>query len=444
MSKFQVGSIIFFIAVAILALLIFSGIIPTPGRDPQNNPTDVRLSVWGTLPTSQVQNAFLDIRKAVGNTITVAYTQKNAEDLEVELLRAASRNESPDLVLFPADYLLEINETLFALPEETISERTLKDTFVEASELLVSPEGVMALPFVIDPMVMYWNRDLFNKDRVAAPPRTWDEVLALAGTLTKTDGRGLILQSAAALGESRNVNHYKEIASLFFLQGGDGIVARDNVTHQPYVLFGGNEVEKGTRTPAVSALSFYTGFANVRAAHYSWNGLFPSSLDAFVEGKVALYFGPASDRRVISNKNPNLNFDVAPVPQLSTARNVTFGRIYALGFPKGSKNTQSAFAFAWALTAGNSEIAKTAAETLGLAPARRTLLAQAGPDSASDVFYKEALISRAWLDPSPQQTSVIFARMINETLSEATSAAEAITSARTQINALLKELFIER
>ncbi|MCD5396682.1 MAG: hypothetical protein LRZ98_00730 [Candidatus Pacebacteria bacterium] len=40
----------------------------------------------------------------------------------------------------------------------------------------------------------------------------------------------------------------------------------------------------------------------------------PNSRDVFLSGKLATYFGFSSELRGLRLKNPNLNFDIAMVP----------------------------------------------------------------------------------------------------------------------------------
>jgi len=439
MNIFQLGTIIFFMAVAVLALLIFSGIIPTPGSEGNQTPND-KLVVWGTLPLAQMKTAFSEIENQAISKIKVTYVKKDKETLELELLRASDNDASPDIVLFPADSLLQIDDMLLPLPETSVNERYIKDTFIEGGDIFITPVGVIALPLLVDPLMMYWNRDLFNKERLTDPPKTWDDVRSLTQVLTKTDGRGQILQSAVAIGESRNVNHLKDIVSLFFLQAGDGIILRNKETHEPYVFLGGAGINNEEQTPAVSALSFYTGFANVRASNYSWSGSFSSSLESFIEGSVAMYFAPASDYSVIVNKNPHLNFDVAAIPQLKNTNDVNFGRIYALGLSKKGKNKANAIAFSKALTSTNDGATNIFVKTFSLPPARRSLLKDGTSDATLSVFYKEALISKEWLDPKSEKSDSIFMRMVSDTLSESIKPDGAISFASAQLSLLLREI----
>ena len=59
-----------------------------------------------------------------------------------------------------------------------------------------------------------------------------------------------------------------------------------------------------------SVLRFYTQFADPAKETYSWNKTFQNDKNAFISGKLAFYFGYASEYKDIQQKNPNLRFDI--------------------------------------------------------------------------------------------------------------------------------------
>ncbi|MEZ4103330.1 MAG: hypothetical protein R3B55_02090 [Candidatus Paceibacterota bacterium] len=143
----------------------------------------------------------------------------------------------------------------------------------------------------------------------------------------------------------------------------------------------------------------------------------PDSLTAFVGGDLSIYFGFASEIPLIEKINPNLNFDIANLPQVEGSQNVlTYSNIHALAIPKTSKNPQGAFYVAGQLA--NGQLAAPFSFVSGLTPARRDLLT---PSSSltkfTDVYYKSAIASRSWVDPSYSETNKIFSDMVENVLS---------------------------
>lgn len=440
MSKYQLGFILFFVSVGVLGVLVFAGIIDLPGED--NNPVSqeaVTLTMWGTLDSNEVGGVFTRFNEAYRDRYRISYIQKNKESLELDFLRAVSAGQVPDIILFPHDLLVSLEEQLYTIPETSLTKRQYRELFIEGTEIYIKSDGVAALPILADPLVMYWNRDLFNNERITEVPRTWDDVLTTARLLTKKDNRQKILQSAIALGESRNINHFKDVISLLFIQTGDFIIQRAEEGGLE-LLFGSSALATEKELiPAESALAFYTGFADAKLSHYSWNASFSSSLDAFVSGDLAMYFGPASDLERIKERNPHLNFDVAPVPQLSgTPRDLTYARFYALGVSKLSPNVGRALDALFLLTISDNDNQRAFSSRLSLPPVKRILVTEGSTDPFVSVFYNEAAIARTWIDPNPQETERVFANMVNSIVSNATQESQAVTNAQTQLRDLLK------
>jgi len=54
-----------------------------------------------------------------------------------------------------------------------------------------------------------------------------------------------------------------------------------------------------------------------------------------------MYIGYFKDQDLINEKNPNLNFSISEMPQLTNS-NVNFGKIYGFMVSKQSKNASAA------------------------------------------------------------------------------------------------------
>ena len=65
---------------------------------------------------------------------------------------------------------------------------------------------------------------------------------------------------------------------------------------------------------AANALNFYTSFATDQ--NNVWDNTLDPSILAFSKGNLAMYFGYSWDYFTIKQDNPNLNFQMVPVPQL--------------------------------------------------------------------------------------------------------------------------------
>jgi len=93
---------------------------------------------------------------------------------------------------------------------------------------------------------------------------------------------------------------------------------------------------------AADALKFYTSFAlppgNV------WDETLETSLKAFANGSLAMYFGYARDQTLIKSINPDLSFEIHPVPALPD-RNQTIVSYWVEGISSKTKHQKEALIF---------------------------------------------------------------------------------------------------
>ncbi|MEN9622242.1 MAG: hypothetical protein RLZZ67_676, partial [Candidatus Parcubacteria bacterium] len=292
---------------------------------------------------------------------------------------------------------------------------------------------VIGFPFSVDPLVMYWNRDIFTDAGSSLPPTTWTEFFTLAPKITRKDDKGNIVQSLVAFGETRNVTHAKNMISLLAIQAGTPIVTRDVQGQFVSVL----ETSKGGLVPAEQALSYYTEFSNPNKASYSWNRSLPNDKNAFVAGKLAVYFGSASELASIRAANPNLNFDVAAIPQAGVgSKKAVFGTMNAIAILKSSKNPASAFIAATNLSGATLQAIWL--DQSGFPPVRRDMFSKMPGDAYKSVFYQSALISTAWLDPNRDASNEVFTRLVDNVTSGKLRISESVRAASLELNNLIR------
>ncbi|MEK7680730.1 MAG: hypothetical protein AAB348_01620, partial [Patescibacteria group bacterium] len=78
-----------------------------------------------------------------------------------------------------------------------------------------------------------------------------------------------------------------------------------------------NRVGADRLNAAFPILNFYTDFANSTRDTYSWSGEAPSSLDSFINGSLGMFFGFNYHDAIIKARNPQLNFEIISMLQLS-------------------------------------------------------------------------------------------------------------------------------
>ncbi len=427
MSKFQIILLAvfgFFILIAVLVFSFYKG----------SSSSQSTVTLWGTLPANAVGTLLSNISIA-DETVVIRYAEKNPSTIQADFTEALARGKGPDLVILPQDEIWLAKDKLAVIPFASISAREFADAFVEGGETFLSSAGVYALPLTIDPLVLYYNRDMLSTAGFARPLAYWDEIYAQATKLTRRDAAGNITQSTIALGETRNIPDFKEILSLLLLQAGSpvtqliaGDVLRSALLENPGLPV----------APAESALDFYTQFANPSKPFYSWNKSLPEAQTHFAVGDAAYYLGLASELSAIKKKSPTLNFAVANVPQSRVAgRAITTGKIYGVALSRATMNRAGALSAALRLI--SAENAAELAKLTGLPPARRDLLSAEPTDANESVFYDAALQTRAWLDPNPAGTRAAFQEAIENVTGGRLRVSQALSVASEKINNLSKD-----
>lgn len=432
--NFQTLFLVIFGVFLVLGTFVFGGIIPSPGGKEAVSVASGDIKIWGTVPSDIVSKTVTEgIRDTLPN-VRIFYERKSPASLDTELIEALASGEGPDIVFLPESLILRYREKIAPLSYEAFPERNFRDSFIQGSELLLFPEGVLALPIFADPMVMYWNRTMFSSAGLSRPPAFWDEFLTLPSSLTKKDPTGRILKSAVAFGEYANVSNAKDILVLLALQSGNRFVVFDEGS-----LVSSFEGDASKRIPsAEEVFRFYTDFADPKKTVYSWNRSLPISQNAFAAQTLAVYFGFASEISMLRQKNPNFDFDVAVVPQIRDYdTRSTLAHITSAAMMKTSKN--QAVAQYLVQYIASAPIAEELAQSAGLPPVRRDLLAKKPADPTESVFYDSGIIGTSWLDPDPRATASLFRNAIEAVLSGTASLSDAIKRTNNELALLLEK-----
>jgi ABC-type glycerol-3-phosphate transport system substrate-binding protein len=415
-----------------IALMIFGGVIKTPQRGASIQiQASGSVSMWGPFVSTTISERINTFNNENEN-IQLSYVGKNIQNYDIELLEAFASGNAPDIIILPHNLISRYRDKVIILNEITLPERNFKDLYSQGAEIFRTPEGTVGLPLGVDPLVMYYNRDLLDSGGVVQPPQFWNEdFLTFVQAVTQVDSDGLDVNVAAtALGETSNIKHSTEILSALFMQLGNPITFFNQSSLPESSIKDASTV---SNAPGSTALEYFTQFVDSSDDLYSWNKALPEARDAFAAEKLAVYFGFASELLDIQRKNPNLNFDVAPLPQIKELnKKLTYGNFYALAIPKTSINASSALSVAGALTTGAYNVDLLGA--FSLQPVRRDLLAVNPPNPYQKIFYNSALIARGWYNPNPVTVDTLFESMVNGVNSGQFTPSRAITELNQKIN----------
>jgi len=238
--------------------------------------------------------------------------------------------------------------------------------------------------------------------------------------LIRRDFDRTINRSVVAMGEYANVRNSFGVISALTLQGGSvGVTENEDKEYRVSLRSSSNG-----SNPLQTAVDFYTRFSKPSNSLYSWNRSFQEDRAMFVSEDLAFYFGFSSEGQTIEKINPNLNFDIAEIPQGASATvRRTYGKFYALSLLKSSDNVRGAESVL--LTLGGSSVAEKIAIESNMAPAHSNLVSLGSNDTYGRISYVAAGVALGWLNPNMEKTDDIFENMtkdVNENRRDLTSA----------------------
>lgn len=409
------------------------------------------VTVWGTFEEARVQAVLRAASETDDRLNGVTYERKDSATFQADLTDALASGTGPDLFFMSQDWAVHDAPKTTHIAFNSLSQTQFQNTFLSAAEPFIGSDGIIAVPVVADPLVLFWNRDLLANAGMTAPPKYWDEFLGAVSKLTVKGDSGVIQKSGLAMGEYRNIANAKDILAILILQAGGSLTNTDPSTGR---LFSALAPQQGQSNQAsLAALRFYTEFADPSADDYSWNRSLPEAMTAFAQGDVALYVGHASESALIRQTNPNLSFAMAALPQVRSAEHPKdFATVYGLAIPRTARNPQGALTVAYIFASPT--ISQGLGTVLGMGSALRgvaaastqvkatepgtldALLATA-PKSEQDLINSQSYISQSWRDPDPVATDDIFRAMIEDTVSGALKPQDALSRADKSFNQLL-------
>ena len=301
----------------------------------------------------------------------------------------------------------------------TPTAKQIQDTYVGAvASDVIRPEinaqgqpvkNIWGIPLAVDTLVLYYNKALLDAAGIAEPPKTWEDFQKDVKLLTKISSDNKILQSGAALGTSKNVLRSIDILALLMMQNGTVMVGENNY---PSFNLMPQEVKLPT-TPAAQALQFYTDFANSVKEVYSWNADMPESLDAFVRGQTAFFFGYAYHLPFIKARAPKMNFNIVAVPQVNPIAPVNFASYWVETISKKTSHPNEAWDFL--LFSAKAENVVKYLEKVKKPTALRSLIAGQKEDPDLQAFANELLTAKSWYrGKDTTKAEAYFAGMIDD------------------------------
>jgi len=414
--------------IAFLAfVLVGQGCTRAPSAATVTASQPLTINVWGVNDDFDVYRSAFDAYRADHPNVSFNYRRFRLEEYEDELLNAFAEDRGPDIFMVHNTWTDKYLAKLAPMPaqasvayrvqqgrkqvwelrtEASITNRQYKNDFADVAvadtmrSVNVAPAGsspvlqerVIGMPTGIDTMAMYYNKDILNIAGIPTPPTTWDEFVQQVTTITQYDPDRKITQSAAGIGTSNNVERAVDLLTALMIQNGtemsdaSGFPAFNKV---PDTLRNVRDVP-----PAYQALQFYTDFANPDKETYTWNGEMPNSLDAFIQGQTAFFFGYAYHYDQIRSRAPKLNLGIASLPQIQGQSPKNVANYWYFGVAKKSAHQTIAWNFLNRLV--DPAMLPAVLEAAGRPSARKSLLSGQLESERLGVFAAQVLTAESW------------------------------------------------
>lgn len=407
-------------------------------KEAQEKIQPITLNYWRVWDGQDSFNDIISAYRALHPNVTIKYRKLRYEEYEQELINSFAEDRGPDIFSINAGWVGRYQSKIAPLPPSitmayqtvtgTIQKQTkvelktsasltvqqLKDNFINTvSDNALVGGKVYGLPLSVDTMALFYNRDLLNNAGITSVPRYWnDEFLADVKKLTKENSDGQIAQSGVALGTANNIERYSDILSLLMMQNGAEMVDAQGV-----VSFHRSQAgAQNNYAPGMEALRFYTDFANPVKEVYTWNAQQPNSLQDFINGKLAFFFGYSYHIPQIRAQAPRLNFSVSPMLQIEgNATMINFANFWLETVSNKSQYQNEAWDFIqFAARAENVKSYLTAAKH---PTALRALVNEQLNDEDLAPFASQLLTARTWYHGNDYNAAeVIIGDMIDQSL----------------------------
>ncbi len=130
-----------------------------------------QVNIWGTLDRSLMEKVLTRLRESNSIYQKVNYIEKSKESYQQDILEALAAGEAPDLILLSNEEIFHNLNKIRIIPYTSFNQRDFLNSYSDAFNIFLSDRGVLAFPFIIDPMVMYYNRSIFKTAAVPLPPK---------------------------------------------------------------------------------------------------------------------------------------------------------------------------------------------------------------------------------------------------------------------------------
>ncbi len=420
------------------------------------------LTMWGVIDDAAAYEAAMSAYSQRYPNVTIDFRRLRLEEYESELLNAMAEDRGPDIFLVHHDWTNKYLPKMSSMPVSArVAERTVqgsikkeviwqsvnqplmtnrefKDAFVDtvladtirvvnvSTDPLVNDfrERVVGVPTFIDTLALYYNRALLNTAGIPLPPETWDDFQTQVKRLTRRDPQdtAVLLQSGAAFGTGANIERSVDVLTALMRQNGAIMGTADGL---PAFHLIPQEFQGAEEPPSYGAIRFYSEFADPTKDTYTWNADQPNSLEAFIQGRTAFFFGYAYQQDTILSRAPQLNLGITKLPQIVNRPQTTTANYWYWAVAKRSR--EQAHAWNFVNTLAQKATQTSIAAVTGRPSPRRDVLAEQLRDEKMGVFASQVLSAKTWYQgKNSQAMEQAMTRMMDIVANKETNIDEAV------------------
>lgn len=248
--------------------------------------------------------------------------------LLVKLTSDLAAGTNADLAVIDTRWLIDRLKREAIEPLDGYISEEFRSRFIDAFLTPAILEGkTYGLPIAASARALYYNKDLFAKAGIPAPPKTWDELKTAAGKISALGGdvRGYGLQGK---GEETDVYFY-------YALWGQGVDILDE-----------NGRSSLSSDGALAAANLYKELIDTGAAQASVTSLSRRDVESlFKEGKLGMMIAAPFLLEEIGKEFPKLNYGVAAIPAGPTGARATYAETHSIILFANSKSKEDAWKF---------------------------------------------------------------------------------------------------
>ena len=297
------------LALCLLALVALSATMVAA-----QSPVTIRMGTWTGVDEAKQLQAIID-KINDGNTEYQIVHEAQPADYYTQVQTQLAGGTAPDLMWMDQDHMslaadgtfLPLTDCVANAKPETAGD--VKDYYPGILQTAYQGDTLYGLPWIAQPVVVYYNKGLFDAAKLAYPTDdwTWDDFTKMATELTKDiDGDGKIDQWGTSSG------YTWPPPQMFIWQAGGDVMSSDLAT---------SPIDS---PEAIAGMEFYLSWTYNPAMAPSQDIIGEQGFDAmYTAGKVAMFFGGAADDK--DYKTSGFVAGVVPPPKNpTTGSNETF------------------------------------------------------------------------------------------------------------------------